>query len=128
MAVFADFTDVAAIWRPLTDTEISVVIARIEQASQQVRDIVPTVDARIAAGSLSADTVRFVVRDMVFRLVSHDMFVRQQSVTVDDGSKSVTFDAAVSKGEMFITESELAALLGASSAVYGSAFEIALGS
>lgn len=128
MADFADIGDVAAIWHsPLSDAETFVVAARLGEASQLVRDTVPSVDARILDGSLSALTVKYIVANMVQRLVSHPAFVRQQSVSIDDGNKSVTFDASVSKGSLFLTEDELARLLGVSDAAGGQAFEIVLG-
>jgi hypothetical protein len=113
MDPFADISDVESIWRPLTDAERVMVLSRIEQASQLVRDEVPTVDDRIASGDLSANTVRFIVRDMVFRLVSHPAFVRQSSAAIDDGSESNTYDSSVSRGVMFIEETELRRLTGA---------------
>ena len=113
---FADVADVTAIWRDVTDAESNVIAARIEQASQQVRDEVPlvgglTVDERIESGALSESSVRRVVVAMVHRVVSIPAYARQQSVTVDDGTMSTTFDSSVSGGEMFITEREYATLI-----------------
>lgn len=89
----------------------------IAEASQMVRDDVPLVggldvDQRIASGSLSAATVRAVVVAMVDRVVSVPSYVRQQSVTVDDGSQSFTYDSTVSGGEMFISDREMQRLMG----------------
>jgi hypothetical protein len=116
MEPYADWTDVK-IGRAFTADEIESVIDLIGQASQMVRDSVPgvgglDVDERIADGSLSSDTVRRVVVAMVKRIVSVPQFVRQRSVAVDDGSESVTYDSSVSGGEMFISERELASLMG----------------
>lgn len=114
---FADVQDVVSIWRPVTDAEANVIGARIDQASQQVRDEVPlvgglTIDQRIESGDLSWGTVSRVVVAMVHRVVSIPAYARQQSVTVDDGTMSTTFDSSVSSGEMFITEREYASLIG----------------
>lgn len=114
---FADVQDVVAIWRDVTSDEAGRVAARIDQASQQVRDEIPlvgglTVDERIADGSLSDETVRRIVVAMVHRVVSIPSFARQRTVTVDDGSTSTTYDASVSGGEMFITDREFGALTG----------------
>jgi hypothetical protein len=110
MAPFADASDVEAIWRPLSDLDRVMVLARIDSASRMVREQVPDVDSRIAAGSLDADTVRDVVVGMVERVVAVGRFVRQESVAVDDGSKSRTYSTSVAEGEMFISASELARL------------------
>jgi hypothetical protein len=114
MEPFATPSDVEAIWRTLTDQDTIRVFARIAQASRMVREQVPDVDARIAAGTLSADTVRDVVVDMVERVVSVDRFVRQGSVAVDDGSESKTYVSAVADGELFISPAQLLRLQGRS--------------
>ena len=117
MPPFADVADVEAIWRTVTSDEAGTIIARIDLASQMVRDEIPlvgglTVDERVASGDLSDATVRRVVVSMVHRVVSVPGYVRQRSVTVDDGTESVTYDTTVSSGEMFITDREFAALTG----------------
>ena len=125
MDPFAEPGDVEAIWHPLSDAERLLVLSRLEEASQLVRDAFPTVDARVLDGSLSAATVKFIVRNMVHRLVSHPAFVRQSSVSLDDAVKSETYDSSVSTGSMFFTDSEMATLLG-SSTTGGSAYNIVL--
>lgn len=117
MLPFAEYTDVQNIWRTLTDDEVVAVTARIAEASQMVRDEVPLingfdVDERVTAGSLKPETVRNVVVSMVERVVVPGRFVRQESVMVDDASRSRTIDASVSSGEMFISANELRRLMG----------------
>lgn len=118
MDPFATPGDIEAIWRPLTDAETGKAVARIEQASRLVRREVPlvkglTVDQRITAGTLTVDDVRDVVSEMVLRTFTLTPYVRQQSVAVDDGSKSNTFDSSVSdKGGVYLTEAELRTLSG----------------
>jgi hypothetical protein len=112
MDPFADPSDIASVWRPLTDAEISVVYARIDQASQMVRDEVPDVDDRVTAGSLAAATVRDVVVAMVRRvMVNPD---GDSSVTEQTGPFSVTRtrSRALAAGELYINASELARLTG----------------
>lgn len=126
MTVYATADDVAAIWRPLTTAEEGVVTARLAQASRIVTREVQrvtgvSVDGLILAGELTADDVKDVVVDMVYRLVSIPGFVRQESVTVDDGSRSFTYDASVSKGGLFLSDDELSLLTGGSS---GAAFTV----
>lgn len=121
--------DLEAIWRPLTDAETSVAVARIAQASRKIRGDVPLVDGltvaqRIDAGSLDGELVRDVVVEMVRRVMVMGDYVRQQSITVDDATKSSTYDVGVSSGVMFIADSEMNSLVGR--AVVSSAYEIAL--
>ena len=118
MDPFADVQDVVSIWRPLSDAEVLVCVAWIDQASQQVRDEVPDVDGldvdeRVAAGSLSPDTVRSVVARMVLRVLRNPEGARQRSQTVDDYSESITVDGSLSSGEMFISAREMSRLIGA---------------
>lgn len=116
--VFADLPDVTAIWRPVTDpTEIALVLGWIGEASQEIRDNVPAVmgldvDARIADGSLSQATVRSIVARMVRRVMLNPTGVRQQSVSMEDYVQSSTIDSTLSKGELYISDSEMKRLLG----------------
>jgi hypothetical protein len=124
---FAELADKSA-WSSL---DADSVYESIAEASQMIRDDVPlvgglNVDERIAAGSLSLDTVRSVVVAMVDRVVSVPGYVRQRSVTVDDATQSFTYDSSVSGGEMFITEREMQRLMGRS-ARRQRAFTITLG-
>jgi hypothetical protein len=117
MDPFAIPADVAGIWRPLTDAETAVVTNRIAQASRRIRAEVPlvdglTVDERIDFGTLDAALVKDVVVDMVKRLVSIPGYLRQRSVTVDDGTTSETYDSSVSGGELFISDREMDLLVG----------------
>jgi PIN domain nuclease of toxin-antitoxin system len=129
MDPFADPSDVAAIWRPLTDAESVVVAARIMQASRLLRRKVQqftgsSLDALIAGGPITAADVTDVVADMVHRALTMKPFVKQQSTTVDDATISVTFDSSVSdQGGVFITDEEVFDLLGP---VRSGAFEITL--
>lgn len=117
MVPFADYTDVQAIWRPLSDDEIVTVTSWIAEASQQVRDDVPPVggfdvDERITAGTLNPDTVRSVVARMVRRVMINPD--GDSSVTEQTGPFAVTRtkSASTASGDLFITARELARLSG----------------
>lgn len=69
MAALADPNDVAAGWRPLTSDELTRVGALLDRASRMVRALVPTVDARIASGTLDPELVADVVCNMVRRVL-----------------------------------------------------------
>ena len=118
MDPLADVADVVAIWRALSSAETEVAIARIMQASRMLRRRVQQVtgsslETLLAGGTFTSEDVADVVAEMVFRAMTQPGFVRQESVTVDDGSRSRTFDASVSgRGAMFATDEEITGLVG----------------
>lgn len=64
---FATATDVADRWRTLTSTEALIADTLAFDASDMIRSRWPDVDARIAAGTLSAASLTRVVASMVKR-------------------------------------------------------------
>jgi hypothetical protein len=64
---FADPSDVAARWRPLSDVESATASALLDDASALIRAEYPDIDSRIAAGVLSAASVLAVTAGMVKR-------------------------------------------------------------
>ena len=88
------------------------------QASRMLRRRVlqvtgSTLDTLLTGGSFTSEDVADLVVEMVFRAMTQPGFVRQESVTVDDGSRSRTYDASVSgRGALFITDDEICALVG----------------
>jgi hypothetical protein len=76
-------------------------------------------------GFLDVELVKDVVVEMVRRVMLMGDYVRQQSVTVDDATKSSTYDVGVSSGVMFIADTEMGTLTGR--IVLSGAFEVALG-
>ena len=127
---YAIFEDLEAIWRPLSDAERIVATARIAQASRKVRGDVPlvdgyTIDQRIELGFLDPVMVADVVVEMVKRVMVLPDYIRQRSITVDDATKSETYDATTSSGVMFIAPTEMGMLTGR--LVLSGAFEVAPG-
>lgn len=64
---FATAADAAARWRTLTSAETTIANTLAGDASDMIRTRWPDVDARIASGALSADSVKRVVAYMVKR-------------------------------------------------------------
>lgn len=64
---FATAADVAARWRTLTSAETTVATTLAADASDMIRTRWADVDARIASGAMSSDSVRRVVANMVKR-------------------------------------------------------------
>lgn len=133
MDPFADPSDIAPVWRPLTDAEMVNAYARIDQASRLVRRKVREVtgnslDDLITAELLTADDVRDVVTEMVLRTFTLDAYVKQQSVAVDDASRSSTVDSSVSgKGGIYLLDHELDSLIGIVGRLDSGAFSITPG-
>lgn len=127
MEPFATPDDLENIWRPLTLAERAVATARIAQASRKIRREILGVDARIDAGTLDSEDVKDITVEMVKRVMAVPSYIRQQSITVDDATKSTTFDSTVSGGRLFITDEERGILIGTAPGSSG-AFEIVLGS
>lgn len=106
---------IAVEWRELTAAEETKAWRLLARASAMVRDRVPTVDARMADGTLDVTLVEGVVVDMVLRAMRNpDGFVQR---TV--GEVSVSFGRDVPAGRLTITAEELA-LLGGASSQFGS--------
>lgn len=132
-APYATPQDVADIWHPLSEAETVVVTARIASASRLLARKVlgqtgTRLDDLITAGSVDGEDARDLVAEMAFRAASRPGFIRQESVTVDDGTVARTIDASVSgKSGVFVTDDELATLLSAWGVPDTGAFSIAPG-
>jgi hypothetical protein len=112
MADLAQVDDLTDVWRDLDAAEVGRAASLIRFASAYVRDEIPSVDARIASGTLQADTVAGIVVSMVQRAMGNTDGVLTRSRSIDDYSESFTYDRAVSSGELMLTDSERARLTG----------------
>lgn len=108
---FATSDDVAGVWRAIRTDEIGLVDNLLDDASAMVLEY-PAVVTRIAAGTLSAATLKDVVKHMVKRVMLNPTGLRQFSATVDDATKSGTYDSGIATGQLTITGLELDRLLG----------------
>lgn len=90
---FATAFDVAARWRPLTDTEQAVADVLIGDASAMVRSRWPDVDQRVESGALAEADVLRVVAAMVKRAMINGPVegVEQQSQAAGPFSLSQRF-------------------------------------
>lgn len=62
---FADASDVAALWRPLTDQETAQANALLVGASAMLRAEYPGIDDQITSGAVDAEVMTFVAASMV---------------------------------------------------------------
>lgn len=89
---------------PVTDeAQIGTLLA---DASRRIRSAVPTVDARIADGTLDRETAAEVAVAMVQRVMRNPGGVR----TLTTGPMSVGFDAAGAAGRLYLDADDLALL------------------
>lgn len=103
---FADATDVAARWRPLTQAEQDVASVLVLDASALIRSRFPGID-----GQVDPDILTMVVAGMVKRaLVAPDDGVSQESVGTGPYSHSQTF--ANPMRNVFLTAADLVLIQG----------------
>lgn len=107
---FAAPADVAARWRPLTDEETTTATALIADASNMIRTRWPSIDDRIAAGTVRAATVLRIVAAMVKRamIVGSNEGVTKASETRGPFSMSAEF--ANPNANLYFTAEDVRAL------------------
>lgn len=103
-ALLASPQDVANRWRPLTDPEINVTYALLEEATALLAMASPGVRERAAASLDAATAIRSVVVSMVLRVLKNPDAIRQ--FAIDDYSQ--TRDQVASSGLLYATPEELA--------------------
>lgn len=97
-------TDIESRWRPLSAAELIVAQTRLDDAYEMLSVRRPTLDADVAAGTVSIASVIRVVTEMALRVLKNPDGLLQ--VTIDD--YTARRDSAVSSGSLYITASELA--------------------
>lgn len=111
-APFAAPSDVEAIWRPLSDAETVQAAGLLIEASQVVLEI-PQVAARVVAGLVADVTLKSVTARMALRVLLNPQRLSQFSNTVDDVSRSGTYEAGlVPSGELMVSPYEFDRLMG----------------
>lgn len=88
--------------RPLSTEETQAVTLWLADAEDEIRTLVPDLDAKIDAGTLRNSAVARVQANMVVRLVRNPEGIVQES----DGDYSYTRRAALVTGELALTRSE----------------------
>ena len=107
---FATAADVATVWRALTPAEEATTEFYLEFASEIIRMHLPSIDARIAAGTLSAVLVKGVVVAMAKRALVNPEGLRSVQRQIEDYSETLTRDASLGSGGVFLSADELAML------------------
>ncbi len=115
--------DLETLWRPLeagADTDRAQ--ARLDQAWRALRAAVPTVVARVEAGTLSAELVADVICSATLRILQNPEGHESGAESIDDYSESWKY-AATRSNDLYFTAAELRRL----SPSRSRAFTISLG-
>lgn len=108
---FADATDVADRWRPLSDAEQQTADVLCGDASRLLLARFPGIDGQIVSGQVDAETVTQVVAGMVKRaMVAPADGITSQSETTGPYGHSQTY--ANPLGNVFLTQADITLILG----------------
>lgn len=106
MSDFASSDDVEDAWRSLTEAELAVVDSRLGFISAIIRAKVRDVDARIAAGTLDADLVKYVAVEAVLRKFRNPDGKSEEQIE----DYRYRRDASTAGGSLYLTDDEIALL------------------
>jgi hypothetical protein len=109
-APYASPGELAARWRPLTAVESELAQTLLDDASQIIRERMPTIEAQLTAGAISRRTLTRIVCGMVKRAMvgGGADAVTQQAQTVGPFALSQSF--ANPLGNLYLGKDDLAAL------------------
>lgn len=109
---FASADDVAAGWRPLTASELTVVPWQLEYASALLRARFPDIDGQVTSGAINSRILALVTAGMVKRaLIGGTDGISQTSETLPGGfSRGQSF--ANPLGNVFLSAADLTLILG----------------
>jgi hypothetical protein len=118
--VYADASDVAEVWRPLSPDEIVKADALCKRASVILRSRVGMVDQRIGSGQLDPDLVNQIVAEWVVAVMRNPDGFTQEN---EGGYGYSRFGIAASTGLLMSSMPDLTSLLpGAGSLSFGTIF------
>lgn len=104
LATVGEYTD---IYGSLSAARTATCRALLKRASQLVRDSYPGIDTRIAAGTVSGDSVGLAVLNMVVRVMRNPAGLRSETT----GPFSRAYDPDAAGGMLSITDAETAMLI-----------------
>lgn len=100
---YAEISDLEARWRPLTSEEEAVASVLLADATQMIRDRWPSIDADLAAGTRSIDTLIPIVCAMVKTAMQNPGNEGVESSTVQTGPFSDSRKYANPNGNLYLT-------------------------
>lgn len=104
---YAEPSDVAGGFRDLTDEEVQRTYTLLDRAERLLTSRIPTIAARVTAGTLDVQTVIDIEAAMVERVLRNPDGKKTESI--DD--YSYTRDGALSSGSLYVSDEEIALLL-----------------
>jgi hypothetical protein len=108
---YADVSDVIDLFPgTLDDASQDRAERLLEFASNLLRQAVPSIDARVTAGTLEPDLVRDVTAMMVVRALLNPAGAKSRSETVGPSSLAVTLHDSLASGAVFVSAEDLRAL------------------
>ncbi|MDT0171027.1 hypothetical protein [Pseudarthrobacter sp. BRE9] len=116
MQVTVEQSDIEKVWRPLTTEEAALVPGLSNRAWIRIRARFPDIETNTAPVPpateplVSVDLVMDVMASMIVRVLKNPESLRVRSESIDDHTDAATLDAAISSGEMYLTEDEAALL------------------
>lgn len=105
-------SDIEDRWRPLTGQDAVTAASWLDDAWAMLQVDSPGIIERLASGATSIELAVATLAEAVARKGKNADGKRQQSITVDDATRSWTLDASVAAGELFFTDAELRRLGG----------------
>ncbi|TFD27518.1 Gp19/Gp15/Gp42 family protein [Cryobacterium cryoconiti] len=106
MQAFASAEDLKNAWRTLTVDEAASADALLEEASNKLRGVSPGIDARVLTNELAKANAKAAVVNAVKRVFMNPEGYLTETI---DGYV-YRFDSAISRGEVYISEADLATL------------------
>lgn len=101
---YAERTDVTGrhIGAELDESVLAVVDIRLDDAERKIKNRIPDLDERVAAGTLDEADIRMVEAEMVLRLIRNPEGYTQET----DGNYSYMVSQAVASGRLEVREDE----------------------
>jgi hypothetical protein len=106
MAVSVTPQDIENVWRPLSSEQSAIVPGLSGSAWRRLLRRAPWVDAE----GFPVDDVKDVMVSMILRVLKNPDSVRTLSESIDDYTEAKTLDAAISSGELYVTDYEVSLL------------------
>lgn len=105
-AVSVTAQDIENVWRPLSTEQSTIVPGLSGSAWRRLVRKAPWVEAE----EFPQDDIKDVMVSMIVRVLKNPDSVRTLSESIDDYTEAKTLDAAISSGELYVSDYELSLL------------------
>lgn len=118
--------DIEQVWRPLTTAESATIAGLSSSAWRRIVATIPGIESFMdvitpaTEPRVPLETVQDVMVSMIVRVLKNPSSARIVSESIDDYTDGKTLDAAISSGELYVSDYEIAMLTPAQTVpVYG---------